>query len=122
MIELTCIRCPLGCRIAVEKDGEGGELKISGNQCRRGEEYAREEVTCPRRIVTCLLSIDHAQEPLSVKTDGGVPKEKVFEVLKEIKSVRLTAPVAIGTVILTNVLGTGVNVVATKTIEKDTSV
>ena len=117
MTELVCIRCPIGCSITVSKSGQG-ELEIQGNSCKRGEEYAREEVTCPKRIVTCLLPVEGAEEPLSVKTVGGVPKELVFDVIAEIKKQRLTPPVCIGEVIAGNVLGTGVDVVATKTIEE----
>lgn len=117
MTELVCIRCPVGCSITVSKSGQG-ELEIQGNSCKRGEEYAREEATCPKRIVTCLLPMEGAEEPLSVKTTGGVPKEMVFDVIAEIKRQRPAPPVCIGEVIAGNILGTGVDVVATKTIEE----
>lgn len=116
MRELTCIRCPIGCTIAAEE--KGGKLIITGNGCKRGEEYAREELIAPKRIVTCLLPLEGADEPLSVKTTCGVPKGRVFDVIRAIKANEMSAPVAIGTVIMENVLDSGADVVATKTVNR----
>jgi CxxC motif-containing protein len=115
--ELTCIGCPLGCAITVEmKDGE--ILQISGQTCKRGEEYARKEVTNPTRIVTSIVHVNGGRIPMvSVKTKSDIPKNKIFECTKALQEVCVEAPVHIGDVILENVAGTGVSIVATKNVE-----
>lgn len=109
MNELICIRCPLGCRLLVDE-----ALNVSGNQCPRGREYAVEELTAPKRIVTSLVLIKDCDEPLSVKSSEPIPKELVFEALKEIKKLKPSLPVKIGEVLIENVLGSGVDIVSTK--------
>ena len=114
--ELTCIGCPLGCMITVETDG-GEVISIKGSTCKRGEEYARKEVTNPTRIVTStVMAAGGHLDMVSVKTKEDVPKSKVFDCVKALKGIRVTAPVHIGDVIVKNVAGTGVDVVATKEI------
>lgn len=110
--ELTCIVCPVGCRITAEIDG--GELRISGNSCKRGEVYCRQEVTCPVRTVTSLVAIAGGEHPLCpVKTAQAVPKASIPAVLKALRALRVQAPVAIGDVLLKDIAGTGVDLVAT---------
>ncbi len=114
--ELTCIGCPMGCQITVELDG--GEVKsVKGNTCQKGDVYARKEVTNPTRIVTSTVVIRGGDKPrLSVKTANDIPKDKIFEVMKDIDAAHPSAPVKIGDVIVENVAGTGVNVIATRNI------
>ncbi len=114
MADLICIKCPIGCHMRAEM--EDGELRLTGNTCKKGKQYAQEELTAPKRIVTCLLSVEGGDQPLSVKTASGVPKEKIFDCIREIKSLKLSAPVPIGKVLIENILGTGDNVIATKTV------
>lgn len=113
--ELTCINCPLGCAVVVQMDGDK-ILSISGNTCKRGETYARMEVTNPTRMVTTSVPVDgsESERMVSVKTAAAVPKGLIFNVVDALQGVRLTAPVAIGDVVLANVCGTGVDVVATR--------
>lgn len=115
--ELTCIGCPLGCALVVEmQDGE--IVRITGNTCKRGEDYARKELTHPTRIVTSIVRVDGGKLPMvSVKTQSDIPKQKIFECAKALKKIHISAPVKIGDVILENVAGTGVAVVATKNVE-----
>ena len=115
--ELTCIGCPLGCQITVTM--ENGEVKdVAGYTCARGEKYAREEVTNPTRIVTSIVRVEGGDlAAVSVKTKDVIPKGKIFDILAEIKPVIVTAPVKIGDVIVPDVAGTGVDVVATKNIK-----
>lgn len=114
---LTCIGCPLGCAVTVEM--EGSEiLRVSGHTCKRGEEYARKEVTNPTRIVTSIVRVIGGRIPMvSVKTKSDIPKSKIFECAKALQNVQVEAPVHIGDVIVENVAGTGVSVVATKNVE-----
>ncbi|MBR1393762.1 MAG: DUF1667 domain-containing protein [Ruminococcus sp.] len=109
--ELTCIGCPMGCPITVEL--EGGEIKsITGYTCNIGKNYAMSEVTAPTRTVTTTALNVHAQ-PISCKTAGAIPKEKIFDVVAAIKDTTVPSPIYIGDVILSDVCGTGVDVVAT---------
>jgi CxxC motif-containing protein len=88
--------------------------KIEGHTCKKGDEYARDEVSNPTRMVTAVLSVEGSREPLSVKTRQFIPKEKIFDCLSEIYKSKVALPVSIGDVIIKNVCNTGVDVVATK--------
>ena len=112
--ELICIGCPLGCSVTVEL--EGSEiLAVTGNTCRRGEDYARKECTNPTRIVTSTVPVDGGEIPqVSVKTASDIPKNKIFACMAELKKIRVKAPVRIGDVVLANAAGSGVDVIATK--------
>jgi len=102
----------MGCRVRVDFDGDG--LIVSGNECARGEKYCRQEVACPVRVVTSLVAVSGARHPLCpVKTSVPVPKDRVGDVLKEIRGLTASAPIRIGDALIENVAGTGANVVAT---------
>lgn len=112
--ELTCIGCPMGCPVTVEMNGTE-IVSISGNTCPRGEAYARKEVTNPTRIVTSTVKVEGGTvDMVSVKTKEDIPKDKIFDCVRALKGVAVKAPVRIGDVILADVAGTGVDVVATK--------
>lgn len=114
--DLICIGCPLGCRIEVIME-EGIVKKVSGHTCKRGEDYAIKECTNPTRIITSSVEVTGGTEPVvSVKTERDVPKDKIFEIIRLIKTVKVNAPVQAGDVIIENLLGTGVNLIATKTV------
>ena len=110
--ELTCIVCPRGCALKVELSDEGAVLSVSGNICKRGETYANNECTNPQRTVTSTVRCADG-EVVSCKTSTTVPKALVFDVMKEINSVVAPASVKIGDVVITDVLGTGADVVIT---------
>lgn len=114
--ELTCIGCPLGCSLNVTL--ENGEVtSVTGNTCPRGDAYARKEVTNPTRIVTSTVHVKNGVSAMvNVKTASDIPKDKIFDCIAAIKDIVVTAPVAIGDVILTNVAGTGVDIIAAKNI------
>lgn len=115
--ELTCIGCPMGCAVAVEMDESGQITNITGNTCKRGDIYARKEVTNPTRMVTSTVKVAGGSSPVvSVKTENDIPKEKIFACMKVLKGVSIQAPVHIGDVVIENIAGTGVNIVATKEI------
>ena len=113
---LTCIGCPMGCQIEVELDEAGNFLSSKGWSCNIGKRYAKEEVTAPVRTVTALVDVTDRPEPLSVKTAAPVPKGSIFECLKEMRTLKMNAPVHIGDVVTDNIAGTGIAVVATKNI------
>ena len=114
MKELICINCPLGCRLSVD-DKDLANIKVSGNTCPRGATYAVSEITAPKRMVTSSVPVEGSSvHRVSVKTSAPIPKNKIFECLKEIKSIRATAPVKIGDVLLANVCDSGADIVATR--------
>lgn len=115
---LICIGCPMGCPLTVTM--ENGEVKdVTGNTCKRGDDYARKEVTNPTRIVTSSVIVEGGTiAAVSVKTKSDIPKGKIFDVCKALKGISVPAPVKIGDVVLKDVAGTGVEIVATKQVEK----
>ena len=112
--ELICIGCPMGCPLTVEL--ENGEIQtIAGYTCRKGEIYARKEVTNPTRIVTSTVRVEGGRaDMVSVKTREDIPKDKIFQCVKALKGVTVKAPIHIGDVVVADVAGTGVDIVATK--------
>ena len=114
---LTCIGCPLGCSLTVTL--ENNEVTaVNGNTCPRGDAYARKEVTNPTRIVTSSVKVDGGVLPVvSVKTKADIPKSMIFDCANALKDVVAKAPVHIGDVLLSNVAGTGVDIIATKNID-----
>ncbi len=116
MTELICICCPMGCRLTVEKEENG--YKVTGNTCPRGKKYAVEEMTAPTRTVTTSVKIKGKNNlMLSVKTDKPIAKSLIFDSLKKLESVTVSAPIKIGDIILENVLDTGVNFIATRNVD-----
>lgn len=114
--ELTCIGCPLGCPLVVNMEN-GAVLSITGNTCPRGDAYARKEVTAPSRVVTTTVPVHgDVLAAVSVKTAGEIPKEKIFDCVRALKTVTVEVPVVIGQVVLADAAGTGVDVVATKAV------
>jgi CxxC motif-containing protein len=108
-MEFTCINCPMGCRLNVtEKDGK---LIITGNSCKRGEDYGRQEYTSPMRVVTSLGRAQGHVFPL--KTSKPIPKSMMNDVLVEISKINLNRPVKCGEVIIKNILGLDADIVAT---------
>lgn len=115
--KLTCIGCPKGCNLEIEiKDGKF--IGVSGYSCKKGEEYGKKEFVNPTRIVTSSVKIIGGDlDVLPVKTEKDIPKEKIFDVIKELKNISVKAPINVGDIIIENVLGTGVNVVSTQAIK-----
>ena len=116
--KITCIVCPIGCKILVKTDGTYFAV-VEGNKCKRGIEYARNEAIDPRRMLTTSVLVDGGEWSLvSVKSSKPVPKDKIFHVLKEIKKTKTRAPVKLGQILIKNIMGTDSDIIATKTIEK----
>ena len=114
---LICIGCPLGCPVTVTMEGE--DIQVTGNTCPRGADYARKEVLSPTRIVTSSIRVnDGVIARVSVKTKNDSPKPKSFEVMDEIRNTRVDAPVTMGQVLISDCAGTGVEIIATKSVER----
>jgi CxxC motif-containing protein len=116
--DITCILCPVGCRITVTITGDA-ITDVAGHACLRGEEYARQEVQQPRRIVISVVRCMYGDIPtVSVKTTKAIPRDRIREVMDALCAVQVTAPVVSGEVICRNVCGLGTDVVATRSVHQ----
>ncbi len=112
MKELICIVCPKGCHLQVD---ETQDYKVSGNSCPKGAEYGKIELTAPTRTITSTVAVkggSHLRCP--VKTTAPIPKGLIFEAMELLNGLEITAPVQLGQVVVSNVCGTGVDFVATR--------
>lgn len=117
MRELICIGCPIGCFLQVQLE-DGTVKAVTGNTCKRGAIYGEKECTNPTRIVTSSVRVKGGMENVvSVKTEDDIPKDIIFKCLDLLKGIEVQAPVRINDVVLENVAGTGVNIIATREIE-----
>ena len=115
---MTCIVCPIGCRLVVDRSGDA--LKVTGGKCRRGEEYAREEFSDPRRLVTGTCAIaDGPVFRLPVRSSRPVPVDRIGAFLNAMYQVQLEAPVERGTVVATDLGGTGIDLLAAMTVRRE---
>lgn len=106
--EMVCIVCPMGCHLTVDTE----TLEVTGNTCPRGAKYGKEEMTCPKRVITSTVKIEggiHKRVP--VKTNDAIPKELNFKCMELLNDIDLVSPVKRGDVVIKDVLGTGVDVV-----------
>ncbi len=113
--EMICITCPIGCHLNVEWNEQTDEMIVSGNKCKRGEVYAANELKDPKRMITSLVKITGGIHPvLPVITSGAIPKPLIFDVMNELKEVEVKSPIKMGEVIIENILNTGVDVLASR--------
>lgn len=114
MKELTCIICPRGCHLVVDDD-----FNVTGNSCPRGEKYAKQELTNPTRTLTSTVKINAKNAVrVPVKSKEPLPKGLILQAMEEINKASVLAPIHIGDVVIPNILGTGIDIVATKDIEE----
>ena len=114
MKELICIVCPKGCHLKV--DEENG-FSVTGNGCPRGAEYGHKELTNPTRVITSTVRLEGAAQcRLPVKTSADIPKQDIFRAMALLDTVTAHAPVKTGDVVVSNILGLGVDFIATKPI------
>jgi len=115
--ELTCIGCPIGCPLEIEME-DNRVIKVTGNVCKRGADYATKECTDPTRIVTSSVVVENGEiDVVPVKTENDIPKDKIFDVVKELRNVKVKAPINVGDIIVENICDTGVNIIATRKVE-----
>lgn len=113
---MTCIVCPLGCELKVTKDdlSQVGYI-VEGNKCFRGVDYGIKEMTYPTRVLTTTVIIWNASvKRLPVRTSGAIPKYLIKEAMKLINNVEVKAPVRAGQIIINNILDTGVDIIASR--------
>jgi CxxC motif-containing protein len=112
--KLICISCPKGCTLEVTVDGKT-VVKVDGETCKKGVDYAEKEITDPRRMIASTVRVKNGFHPLvPVYSLQPVPKPMIQAVLKELRKVELIAPVQGGDTVIENVLGTGVNIIASR--------
>lgn len=112
MKDLICILCPVGCHLTISNN-----LSVTGNKCPRGIKYAVQELTNPTRTLTSIVKTTSLDTPvLSVKSSKELPKNLVFKVIALLNNISIEKNVKIGDIIVSNVLGTGIDIVATKNV------
>lgn len=112
MREMVCIVCPKGCTMYIEETN--GTYSVTGNTCKRGAQFAVSEMTAPTRTICTTVRTAFAQAPvLPVRVSAEIPKKKIFEVMQVVNQIIVEQPVARGAVVLANVLGLGVDIIAT---------
>ena len=113
--ELICISCPIGCHLTVTVEED--IITVSGNRCPRGEEYGREEAVAPKRVMTAVVPTTSPHTPfLPVKSTGPVPRDDIPPLLGRLYALSVPIPVRCGDTILENVRGSGVDIVASRSI------
>jgi CxxC motif-containing protein len=114
-----CIGCPMGCRLEIEDNEAGDVVEVRGWGCTTGKAYGPQEHKDPRRVVATSVAIRGGRwARVPVKTSASIPKAMVRDVARAVRAIELEAPVAIGTVVVPNILGTGVDIVTTRDMER----
>lgn len=117
MKQLVCIGCPRGCRLTIDENN--GEYIVTGNTCPRGKEFAISEMTAPKRTICSTVKTAFSDVPvLPVRVSDDIPREKIFDVMREINAVTLKERIGRGDAVIKNVLGLGVDVIATSDLLK----
>jgi CxxC motif-containing protein len=111
--QFVCVNCPMGCRLKVTVEGDKA-IKVEGNICSKGADYAKQEAVNPMRVITSLMFAENREKPFSVKTAKPVPKKCLFECVNAIFNCHPVAPLYRSQVVIDNVCGTGVDVIATQ--------
>lgn len=112
MKQLVCIVCPRGCTMTLE--GEGKDVKVSGNSCKRGAEFAVSEMTEPKRTICTTVKTAFPDVPvLPVRVSKEIPKDRIFDVMAEINKATVKKKVKRGEVIIKDVSGLGADIIAT---------
>lgn len=112
---LLCIVCPEGCEMEIEE--KNGELLFPKGICRRGQEYARQEIYNPCRVLTTTVQVNNGRiAMLPVRTSQPIPKAKLIDAMRQIASITVDTPVAVGEVICEDIVNTGVTLVACRTV------
>jgi len=119
--EVICIVCPVGCRIQITRSNEEQSgYHVTGHTCKRGIEYAIKEVTNPTRTLTSTVKVKNSKiEWLPVRTSGEIPKSKIFSCMEIINKTVIEAPVRVGQVLVKDLFGTGVDIIASRSLGKE---
>lgn len=108
---LTCVVCPRGCTLTAELE-DGKLVRVTGNTCPRGEKYAEAELFHAERMLTTTVTVENRSYMLPVRTRTAVPRDRLMGCMEKIRTIGVQAPVRMGDVIETDLLGTGVDLIA----------
>ena len=120
--ELVCVVCPNGCQLEVLIDDsvELAVKEVAGHTCDKGPEWAKQEIINPMRTIASNVAVNRGDFPLvSVRTDAPIPLGKIMDVMKEIKGLKVDAPIKIGDHLIENPAGTECNIIATRHVNID---
>jgi len=117
--KLTCIVCPLGCQMEVVYDDKAKKIiSMEGNQCKKGQKFAENEIIDPRRILTTTIKINSKTiKRLPVRSNTPAPKDKILEMAREAKKIKVKSPVKMGDILAYNFLDSGVDIISSTTID-----
>ncbi len=116
--KFICIKCPRGCEITTTLDGYSIE-SVTGNVCKLGAEYVKDEITNPRRTVTTTVRVKNGKHPVvPVWTESPIPKDRIFELMKLLDEIELEAPVKTDQIVLPNAFNLGINIIASCMVER----
>ena len=111
--ELTCIICPRGCSMKIELGEDKSIISLSGNLCARGKKYAESECINPMRTLTTTALCSDGS-PVAVRSEGAIPKDKLFEAMKRVNAIKVPLPVSVGDVLIEDFYGTRLIATANK--------
>jgi CxxC motif-containing protein len=113
---MNCIMCPMGCELTVTIEN-GAVINVTGNTCPRGAKYANDEVTAPKRMLTTTVAVEGGVLPLLPVVSAAVlPKERVMDCARYLRGIKVQAPVKTGEVVVKDILGLGVDIIASRDI------
>jgi len=119
--KIVCTNCPLGCKInVVYADADEIEIvEVKGNRCKRGLEFVKQEITDPLRVVVTSVKVEDGEIPMaSVRSDKPVPLRLMQDIMKVLKETKVKAPVKRGDVVVQNILSTGSDIIATRSVNR----
>jgi CxxC motif-containing protein len=116
--DLICIVCPAGCELEVS--GDGNEWQVRHNRCAKGIDYARKEVFAPERELTSTVALRGSalEKRLPVRLDRPIARGLILPVVAVIREAVAQVPVEMGDLVLGDVLGLGVNVIASRSVRE----
>ena len=115
--EMICITCPIGCHLTIRQDGY--DIEVTGNTCPRGKQYAIAELTNPTRMLTTTVVIKNAlYHQLPVISSAPIPLDKIEEPMKLLKEVAVTAPIYEKDIIMKDIFGLGIDIIASRSMKK----
>ena len=109
-----CTTCPLECKLTVREDETGAFVAVAGNRCPRGEDFARQELVLPLRVLTSTVRLEKSagQVLLPVRSDRAFALKKHRQAVEELQSIRCRAPVRMGDVVIEKIAGTEAAMIA----------
>lgn len=123
-LQFNCTTCPSECllTVKVERDANGAVVEVrsvSGNNCPRGDKFAQQELTCPMRVLTTTVAVSGSDEALlPVRTSEAIPLALHAQAMNLIRGLVVNAPIRIGDVVLEDLLGTSIDLVASMDIDR----